>query len=811
MIISRLFEHFLADIRFGLRNLGKSPSFTAMAIGSLALGIGGSTAMYSVIHAVILDPFPYRDPARLMSVTVQSPRGGNWSFYPIDQFLDIAERNTVFDGVIASTWSDVTWTGQGEPRRLRGNHCTMNTFEVMGVPPLLGRTTTAGDAVEGAEPVTVLGYRFWRGQFGADPGIIGTKLRLNDKLRTVIGVMPPRFMWRGADVYLPDVFHRGETVEGERAVHLMARLKPGVTRQQAVAALDPIFRDIERLNPDDFPKGWKLRLQDFGETFPSGIQDALWILFGAVGLLLLISCVNVSNLLLSRAAYRRREIAVRAAIGAQRSRLIRQLLAESLLLSAGGALMGIVVAAAGLRGIIAMVPSNTIPDEAQIALNMPVLLFTLAVSITAAFCFGLAPALNLSGGDILTPLREGGRGTAGGMRQRVLRGSLVVCEVALSLMLLVGASLMVRTLLSIQGKNIGFDPDTILTVRVPPSEQRYASAARRAALFREALQRIRTVPGVRAASINWGLPPVFTPGWPVSIVGSNLTESRRVLLHQTDQHYLEVLGTPLLQGRFLESQDVNSSAHSAVVNQTFVRRYFAGVGAIGHLVRIPSFREAPWSLADDSFLIVGIVADTVNQVSSNEIWPELYVPFTVLNRADRIFVRGAGRAEALDKAVKAEIYATDPAQPVMDDQSMAALLRENAYARPRFNLLLFTVFATLGLVVALFGIYGVISHSVAQQTREIGIRIALGATFRQVVGMVLSSGARLLAIGIGIGLGASLASVKVLSGLVRNVSTFDPYSFAAVTLLLLAAGLFASYWPARRAARVDPLRALRDE
>jgi len=811
MIISRLFEHFLADIRFGLRNLGKSPSFTAMAIGSLALGIGGSTAMYSVIHAVILDPFPYRDPARLMSVTVQSPRGGNWSFYPIDQFLDIAERNTVFDGVIASTWSDVTWTGQGEPRRLRGNHCTMNTFEVMGVPPLLGRTTTAGDAVEGAEPVTVLGYRFWRGQFGADPGIIGTKLRLNDKLRTVIGVMPPRFMWRGADVYLPDVFHRGETVEGERAVHLMARLKPGVTRQQAVAALDPIFRDIERLNPDDFPKGWKLRLQDFGETFPSGIQDALWILFGAVGLLLLISCVNVSNLLLSRAAYRRREIAVRAAIGAQRSRLIRQLLAESLLLSAGGALMGIVVAAAGLRGIIAMVPSNTIPDEAQIALNMPVLLFTLAVSITAAFCFGLAPALNLSGGDILTPLREGGRGTAGGMRQRVLRGSLVVCEVALSLMLLVGASLMVRTLLSIQGKNIGFDPDTILTVRVPPSEQRYASAARRAALFREALQRIRTVPGVRAASINWGLPPVFTPGWPVSIVGSNLTDSRRVLLHQTDQHYLEVLGTPLLQGRFLESQDVNSSAHSAVVNQTFVRRYFAGVGAIGHLVRIPSFREAPWSLADDSFLIVGIVADTVNQVSSNEIWPELYVPFTVLNRADRIFVRGAGRAEALDKAVKAEIYATDPAQPVMDDQSMAALLRENAYARPRFNLLLFTVFATLGLVVALFGIYGVISHSVAQQTREIGIRIALGATFRQVVGMVLSSGARLLAIGIGIGLGASLASVKVLSGLVRNVSTFDPYSFAAVTLLLLAAGLFASYWPARRAARVDPLRALRDE
>src|SRR4051794_25887465 len=369
--------------------------------------------MYSVIHAVILDPFPYREPHRLMSVSVRGDRGGNGSYYPIDQFLEISERNQVFEGVVASTLSDVTWTGDGEPRRLRGNHCTMNTFDVMGVPPLIGRTTTPSDAVDGAEPVTVLGYKFWRRQFGSDPGVIGRKLRLNDKVRTVIGVMPLRFMWRGADVYLPAVFHRGETVEGERSVHLLGRLKPGVTRAQAEASLRPIIEDLQRQRPDDFPKSWKLQLRDFGETFPSDIQKALWILFGAVGLLLLIACVNVSNLLLSRAAYRRREIAIRASVGAGRIRLVRQLLAESLALAVGGGAIGVFIAWAGLRGIIAMVPPNTIPDEAEITLNVPVLLFTLGVSVAAALIFGLAPALHLAGRDLMTPLREAGRGNAG--------------------------------------------------------------------------------------------------------------------------------------------------------------------------------------------------------------------------------------------------------------------------------------------------------------------------------------------------------------------------------------------------------------
>src|SRR5260370_40260646 len=400
MRLYRLVEQFLADIRFGLRNLAKDRSFTAIAIGSLALGIGGTTAMYSVIYAVILDPFPYKDPHRLMSVTVQGQRSGNGSYYAIDQFLDIAELNTVFEGVIASTWSDVTWTGEGDPQRLRGNHCSMNTFDVMGVRPLIGRTTAASDAVEGAEPVAVLGYKFWQRQFGGDSTILGRKLRLNDKLRTVIGVRPPRFMWRGADVYLPDVFHRGETVEGERAVHLLGRLKPGVTAAQAEADLRPIVQDLQRRRPTDFAASWRITLRSFKETFPSDLTDALWILFGAVCLLLLIACVNVSNLLLSKATYRQKEIAIRAAMGASRLRIVSQLLAESLALGLGGGVLGVAAAVAGVRGILAMTPPNTIPDEAQISLNVSVRLFPLAVSGGSAILFRRSPAFHLPGGSI---------------------------------------------------------------------------------------------------------------------------------------------------------------------------------------------------------------------------------------------------------------------------------------------------------------------------------------------------------------------------------------------------------------------------
>jgi predicted permease len=795
----------LRDFRYGVRNLVKGRTFTAIALGSLALGIGGSTAMYSVIYGVILDPFPYKDVDRLVSISVIGPDNRGSGYYPIDQFLDLAERNSTFEGVIASTISDVVWTGSGDPQRLRGNHCTLNTFDIMGVPALIGRTPAVSDGATGAEPVAVLGYKFWQREFGGDLSVIGRKLHLNDKVRTVIGVMPQRFMWRGADVYLPLVFRRGQIQEGVEDVHALARLKPGVTIAEAQADLQPIIAGLVERTPRNFPKEWRVRLRTFPETFPSGIQDALWILFGAVGLLLLIACVNVSNLLLSRAAYRRKEIAIRASLGASRLRLIGQLLAESLVLGVAGGALGIAAAYGALRGIIAMVPPNTIPDEAQISMNASVLWFTLAVSVGAALLFGIAPALHVSGGDIVTPLKEAGRGNAGSMGQKILQGVLVVGEVALSLMLLVGASLMIRTLVSIQSVDIRWKPDHLLTMRIPFSSDRTLPS--RFAFTQEVLRRIQGVPGVVTASVNTGLPPIGSGSSQVEVIGGPPADQRPVLLHQASERYADVMSLTLIQGRFLNEQDVAGKMRRVVVNQTFAQRYLAGQDPLGRLVRIPRLR----TYTSEPFEVVGIVQDRVNRIFTHETLPEMYVPYSIAAVADRLVIQCSAVPAALERGLRAQVYAVDGTQPVTDVWTVEEALGRFIYARPRFNLILFTIFAVLGLTLALFGVYGVISHSVAQRTREIGIRIALGASLSEVVGMMLQAGAKLIAIGIAVGLAGSLASVKALSGLVTNVSTFDAYSFAAVTLILFAAGMFASYWPARRAAKIDPLNALRDE
>jgi putative ABC transport system permease protein len=800
------------DFRHAIRMLFKNPGFTAVAVLTLALGVMATTAMYSVVHAVVLDPFPYKDVDRLMSVRVQEPgqRGGR-VYYSTDQFLEIAERNSIFEGTIASTISDVVWTSDGEPQRLRGNHVTTNTFEIMGVPPLLGRAVTPADGAPQATPVVVLGYRFWQRQFGEDKGVLGRELKLNGVVRTIVGVMPRRFMWRGADVYVPIIFQRGKVTEGVRSVHVLGRLKPGVTEAQAEVDLKPIIEELQKREPAEFPEKWRVGLLSFRETFPSDLRETLWILFGAVGLLLVIACVNVSNLLLSRASARQREMAVRAALGARRSRLVRQLLTESLLLAVPGSTLGIVLAYVGLTAIIALVPAGTIPDESEISINSAVLIFTVLISIFTAVVFGLAPAWQASKPELAKSLKDARGVVSGGRGQVVVRNGLVVAEVALSVTLLVGATLMMRTLLALQNVNLGIRTDRLLTLRIPLPDQRYPDPLRRIGFFRELLERVRAVPGVTAAGLNTGMHPFGNWGLPVDIAGSSQQDARPVVVHQVSGQYTEMLGIALLQGRLFTDAEMYGRRHLAVVNQAFVRRYFTGQEPLGRGVQIPRMMTPPFNLTDGSFQIVGIVRDTLNRSLRNEVQPELYMPYTVTGLADRLVVLTQADPATVTNAVRSQVYALDKDQPVTEVRTMQAMLDNFVFSGPRFSLVLFSVFAALGLALAVIGVYGVISHAVSRRKQEIGVRIALGASTGQIVRMILSSGLMLIGAGIILGLAGSAAAARVLQQMIWKVSPFDPLSFAVVAGVLLMVGLQACLWPAFRAARVDPVSVLRCE
>jgi putative ABC transport system permease protein len=699
--------------------------------------------------------------------------------------------------------------------RFQGYLVTPGTFEFFGMPALLGRMMVPSDYEPGAPPVFVLRYKTWISRFGGDTGILNRNYVLNGVSRTLVGVMPPRFAWGDADIWIPEAPRRSADVgQGgfPRFWFLLGHLKPGLSVREAEAGLDVVARRVSTVYPRNYPKHFKVRLQSLADMVVGRFRSTLFVVLAAVGLLLLIGCGNVANLLLARATAREKEFAVRAALGASRFRIVRQLLVESLLLALAGSALGALLAWGGLRALVALVPPEIVPAEAVIRLNAVVLLFTLGVAVLTALVFGLAPALFVARRDINEPLRDSGKGTSGGFRRGRLRDAVVVLEVALCLTLLVGAGLLMRSFVALREVKLGFDPRNVLVARLPLPQDRYKTAEQLAGFYRPLLARLRALPGVVDATETSTLPPFGGIRTDVEVAGRTHSEKWTAVFQLCSESYASVLRIPFVKGRGFTEAEVADARKVAVVNQAFVGKYIGGDDPIGQRIHIAQLGELGDKVEDPWFEIVGVAQDARNQGLQDPLMPEAWVPFTVTGSGERgILVRTAQDPAALLDAVRKEIWATDRSVAVTLTGTLEGFIAQFAHAGPRFGFVMMAVFAGIGLVLVAIGVGSVIAYTTARQTHEIGIRMALGAGRKDVLAMVLGMGGRLVALGVLLGVLASLGLARAITSQLFGVSPHDPATLATVALLLLAIGLAACWIPARRATRVDPLVALRYE
>jgi putative ABC transport system permease protein len=812
--VNRLWQ----DLRFGLRMFLKSPGFTVVAILTLALGIGASTSIFSVIDNILLEPFPYKDAGRLMGFNIhdldRNERGGRTVFTP-PEFLEYSAQNHVFDGMIGMHQIDVLYSSGGGTERFLGMDVTPGTFEFLGMGAMLGRVLQPSDYKPGAPPVFVMRYRVWASRFGADPKLINQVFVLNDVPRTLVGVMPPRFAWGDADVWIPTWLSRAPvTVAGAFPDYyfVLGRLKPDATRKQAAADLDVVAHRLAVEFPKEYPKHFNVEIASLADGVVGQFRATLFIVLAAVGLLLLIGCGNVANLLLVRATAREREFAVRAAIGAGRWRLARQLLIESLLLAVFGALCGSLLAWGGLKALVSAIPKDTIPAEAVIRINGPVLLFTLAVAMLTALVFGLAPVLHVARRDLNEALRDAGRGAVSGSAHARLRNAVVVLEVALSLTLLVGAGLLMKSFVATRDVKLGMQPDHILVARLPLPHDRYKTAAQLQGFYRPLLARLKALPGVVDATETSTLPPYGGIRSNVDIPGKVHDEKWTALFQLCSEGYFSVLRVPLLEGRFMTEAEVNDARKVAVVNQEFVKKYFGTENPIGQKFRLAFLETIPDPIKDPWFEIVGVSGNVKNQGLRDPIMPEVWIPYTTTGAGERgILVRTSQDPLSMLKPVRDAIWATDHNVALTLTGSLEGFIQQYSLAAPRFGFLMMTIFACIGMILVTIGVYSVIAYTTARRTQEIGIRMALGAEGSNILRLVLGSGLRLVGLGVAIGIAASLGVGRLISSELWGVSAHDPATLAMVSGGLLAIGAAACWFPARRATRVDPMSALRYE
>jgi putative ABC transport system permease protein len=813
-------EQLGQDLRFAVRMLRRSLGFSAVALVSLALGIGSTTAIFSVVYGVLIAPYPYANPGDIWAPEIQdarNPRQGRGSHW-LSEYLEIRTL-PAFSSVMATSWETQLLTGGDHPpESVSGILLSSNAFQFLGVPPLIGRTILPSDVkpTGEAEPVVVLSYKAWHRWFDGEASALGKTLLLNDRVHTVIGVMPPRFGWYGNDgVWLP------LPTDGrpDRLVNAIIRLQTGISKEAAEQQLHAIHVRLAQEHPQNFPStGFITRLRNYLDvTVASGaMRSSLRLLFGAVGFLLLIACANVANLQLARATSRAREIGVRMSVGASRARVLTQLFTESVLLSILGGGLGVVLSVAFTRAIIALMPEFYLPNEARITVNVYVLLFSVSVSVLTGMLFGLAPAIHGSRADLVEALKDGPRGSGTGATGGKTRGLLVVAEVALAVILLVGASLTLRGLLALQEVDVGFQPDRVLTVALPLSPKRYTTYEQRTTFAQDLLERVKSLPGVESAAIGNGGLPYGGPQSGFSIEGGTPPEEQRIRVGLISADYTRTLGIPLHTGRGFTEQDIIRADRVALINEAAIRLWPAGANPIGTHIRLDYLERPDRSViaptgGTPSVTVVGIIANTKNAGLSNPPAPAVFVPYTLLAPPARtLAVRTLGKPISLLTAVRQQVHAIDREQPVGRPITLEEILGFEI-AQPRFNVALFSFFGMLGLALAAAGIYSVLSYNVARRTHEIGVRMALGARRRDVLALMLASGGRLILIGLGIGLLGSFALDRYLRSEVFQVPATDPVAITGALGLLSGAALLACYIPARRAARVDPMVALKHE
>ncbi len=813
-------QSFFQDVRYGARMLFKNPGFMLTAILTLALGIGANTAIFSVVNAVLLRPLPYNEPERLVAIYESNKLKSELrSAFSYPDFFDLRAQNSSFEHIASYYDTSMALTGIETPLNLSAVVTSADLFTVLKATPQLGRGFTAEEEKPGGALAVVISNSLWQKQFGADPNVIGRSMKLNDRLYTITGVMPAGFQYpiaaNPADLWItlaidaiatdddsPSTENRGSHHFG-----VIGRLKPGVTPEQAQADVDVIAAGLEQQYPkENTYRGMKV--YPFHNDLVSDYGEALWIILGAVSCVLLIACANVANLLLARATVRHREIAIRAALGASRWQIIRQLLTESLLLSLTGGLLGLLLAWWGTEGLVRVIPED-LPRLAEINMDWWVLGFTFAVSLGTGLLFGLAPALQAAKIELTESMKESARSGVSRHRAR-LRNALVIAEVAIAIVLLVGAGLLLQSYSKLQKVTLGFDPNQVVTASIELPDARYPKPEQIAQFYQQLMERVQNTPGVTSASAVMPQPlsgNVFRTS--VEFEGRTYPQGEmpRTMFRANLLNYFDTMKIQLVNGRDFTNQDTSKSKLVAIINEAFVRAYFPDENPIGKLVKpgVSLSKETPWRE------IVGVVKDVKHLTLRRDYDPELYVPHVQLPITSMgLVVRTDGDPKAIAKLIQSEVNALDKDVPVYNVKTLNQYLGI-AIAQPRFNAMLIGMFGLLALTLTAIGLYGVIAYSVAQRTQEIGIRMALGAQATDVMKMIVRQGMVLTGIGLAVGVAGAFYLTQLISTMLYGISATDRMTFIYAALILIGVALIASLVPARRATKTDPLVALRYE